>query len=41
MPEFGPLLEGRSVLVETDPGVMTPTPEKLVLLAEYIRSLQD
>jgi mono/diheme cytochrome c family protein len=40
MPEFGPLLEGRTVLVETAPGVMTPTPEKLVLLAEYVASLQ-
>lgn len=40
MPEFGPLLEGDTVLVETDPGVMTPTPERLVRLAEYVRSLQ-
>ena len=39
MPEFGPLLEGPTVLVETAPGVMTPTPEKLVALAEYVESL--
>ncbi|MDO9523958.1 MAG: c-type cytochrome [Gemmobacter sp.] len=39
MPEFGPLLEGSTVLVETAPGIMTPTPEKLVALAEYVASL--
>lgn len=39
MPEFGPLMEGETVLIETAPGVMTPTPEKLVLLAEYVQSL--
>ncbi|MFN3642106.1 MAG: c-type cytochrome [Gemmobacter sp.] len=40
MPEFGPLLEGDTVLVETGPGVMTPTPERLVALAEYVGTLQ-
>lgn len=39
MPEFGPLLEGDTVLVETAPGIATPTPEKLVALAEYVESL--
>lgn len=39
MPEFGPLLEGPTVLVETAPGVMTPTPERLVALAEYVERL--
>ena len=39
MPEFGPLLEGDTVLVETAPGVMTPTPEKLVALAEHVAAL--
>lgn len=39
MPEFGPLLEGPTVLVETAPGVMTPTPEKLVALAEHVERL--
>ncbi|GGE04731.1 Cytochrome c [Gemmobacter megaterium] len=39
MPEFGPLLEGPVVLVETAPGVMTPTPEKLVALAEHVERL--
>ncbi|MFN6979250.1 MAG: c-type cytochrome [Gemmobacter sp.] len=40
MPEFGPLLEGDTVLVETGPGVMTPTPERLVALADYVGTLQ-
>ncbi|MFN3937993.1 MAG: c-type cytochrome [Gemmobacter sp.] len=40
MPEFGPLMEGRTVLVETAPGVLTPTPERLVKLADHVRSLQ-
>jgi mono/diheme cytochrome c family protein len=41
MPEFGDMLLGdRRVLVETSPGVQTPTPERLVLMAEYLRSLQ-
>jgi mono/diheme cytochrome c family protein len=40
MPEFGPMLEGRTVLVETEPGIFTPTPEKLALLAEYVGTLQ-
>jgi mono/diheme cytochrome c family protein len=39
MPEFGPLLEGETVLIETDPGIFTPTPERLVALAEHVRSL--
>lgn len=39
MPEFGALMEGPSVLVETAPGVMTPTPERLVALAEYVERL--
>jgi mono/diheme cytochrome c family protein len=41
MPAFWPLLEGETVLIETDPGVMTPTPARLVALARYIESLQD
>ncbi|MFA5539316.1 MAG: cytochrome c [Gemmobacter sp.] len=40
MPEFGPLMEGRTVLVETGPGIFTPTPERLVLLAEYVEGMQ-
>ncbi|PWR03708.1 cytochrome C [Meridianimarinicoccus roseus] len=41
MPEFGAyLLEDRQVLVETAPGVQTPAPERLVLMARYLQSLQ-
>lgn len=40
MPEFGPLLEGPNLMVDTGDGVMTPTPEPLVALAEYLRGLQ-
>ncbi|MAQ83129.1 c-type cytochrome [Psychromarinibacter halotolerans] len=40
MPAFWPLLEGRTVLVQTGDGILTPTPEPLVELAEYIRSIQ-
>lgn len=41
MPEFGSLLaDDRMILVETEPGVQTPTPERLYLMAEYLRSLQ-
>lgn len=41
MPSFGEaLIDAPMVLVETDPGVLTPTPEPLVALAEHLRSLQ-
>jgi mono/diheme cytochrome c family protein len=40
MPAFGPLFEGDTVLIETAPGVMTPTPAPLVAVAEYVRGLQ-
>ncbi len=41
MPEFGAyLLDDRTVLVETSPGVQTPTPERLVAMARYLESLQ-
>lgn len=40
MPEFGATLEGRLVAVETAPGVLTPTPEVLVGLADHLASLQ-
>ncbi len=39
MPEFGAELGGRLVLVETG-GVLTPTPEVLVGLADYLASIQ-
>ncbi|MCP3970205.1 MAG: cytochrome c [Rhodobacteraceae bacterium] len=40
MPAFWPLLEGRTVLVKTGDGVLTPTPQPLVSLAAYIESIQ-
>ncbi len=40
MPEFGATMEGRIVMVETEPGVFTPTPEALVGLADYLERLQ-
>ncbi|MEZ5913869.1 MAG: cytochrome C [Paracoccaceae bacterium] len=41
MPVFGPLLEeGPLVLVETGDGIVTPTPERLVALADYVATLQ-
>jgi len=41
MPAFWPLLEGRTVLVETGEGILTPTPEPLVTLAMYLESIQQ
>lgn len=41
MPEFWPVMEGDLVVVETDPGIMTPTPKRLVALAAYIESIQE
>jgi mono/diheme cytochrome c family protein len=41
MPAFWPLLEGRTVLVETGDGILTPTPEPLVALAAYLESIQQ
>ncbi|PWE30483.1 cytochrome C [Maritimibacter sp. 55A14] len=40
MPEFGPLLEGRKVLWRAPDGTLTPTPVKLVALAEYLQTIQ-
>ena len=31
---------GRLVPVETEPGIMTPTPERLYALAKYLETLQ-
>jgi len=41
MPEFGAGMEGRLVMVETAPGVFTPTPEVLLLLTDYLESIQQ
>lgn len=41
MPEMGPLIEeGRLVLVPGPTGAMTPTPARLVALADYLESIQ-
>ncbi|SHE59619.1 Cytochrome C oxidase, cbb3-type, subunit III [Litoreibacter ascidiaceicola] len=39
MPEFGSFFSGPMDQIELD-GVMTPVPEPLLLVAEYLRSLQ-
>lgn len=40
MPKFAPLMEGPTVLVDTGDGIQTPTPERLVEIANYVRSIQ-
>jgi len=40
MPQFGPLLQGELVPYDGGDGIATPTPVRLVQLAEYIRLLQ-
>lgn len=40
MPEFGPLLQGDLVPYDGGDGIATPTPIRLVQLAEYLRLLQ-
>ena len=41
MPEFGALLTGETVPVDTGDGVMTPTPRPLAALLTYLESIQD
>jgi mono/diheme cytochrome c family protein len=41
MPAFGPLLRGDLVPYDGGDGIATPTPERLVQIAEYLRVLQD
>ncbi len=40
MPEFGLLLRGETVPVETEDGVFTPTPRPMAALLVYLESLQ-
>lgn len=41
MPEFAPLLENATlVLYDGGDGIQTPTPLRLVQMAEYIKSIQ-
>ena len=41
MPQFGPLLQGDLVPYDGGDGIATPTPVRLVAIAEYLRTLQD
>lgn len=40
MPEFGPLLQGDLVPYDGGDGIATPTPVRLVQIAEYLKTLQ-
>ncbi len=41
MPEFGVILQdGPVVMYDTGDGIPTPTPERLIALGEYLRSIQ-
>ena len=40
MPKFAPLLESDTVLVDLGDGVQTPTPQRLIDLADYLTTLQ-
>lgn len=40
MPKFGALMDGPTVLVDTGDGIQTPTPLRLVEIANYIASIQ-
>ena len=41
MPEFAGLMEGALVPYDGGDGIETPTPERLVALAEYLKTIQD
>lgn len=41
MPEFGPLLQGDLVPYDGGDGIATPTPVRLVQIAEYLKVLQQ
>ncbi len=40
MPDFGPMMGGDTVLYDGGDGIETPTPARLVGLAEYLKSIQ-
>ncbi len=40
MPDFGPMLQGELVPFDGGDGIQTPTPVRLVQLAEYLKTLQ-
>lgn len=41
MPDFGPMLQGEMVPYDGGDGIETPTPIRLVALAEYLKRLQQ
>lgn len=41
MPKFAPLMEGPTVLVDTGDGIQTPTPLRLVEIANYLETIQE
>ncbi|MGB5559141.1 MAG: c-type cytochrome [Paracoccaceae bacterium] len=41
MPEFGDILLGETMVIDTGDGLMTPAPVRLVALTAYIESLQQ
>lgn len=41
MPAFAPLLEGSLIPYDGGDGIETPTPERLVALAEYLKTVQE
>jgi hypothetical protein len=41
MPQFGPLLQGDLVPYDGGDGIATPTPVRLVGIAEYLKALQQ
>jgi hypothetical protein len=41
MPEFGPLLQGELVPYDGGDGIATPTPVRLVGIADYLRTVQE
>ena len=40
MPQFGPLLQGNLVPYDGGDGIASPTPVRLVQIAEYLKTLQ-
>ena len=41
MPAFSSLMEGETLPYDGGDGILTPTPLRLVALAEYLKTLQD
>ena len=41
MPQFGPLLQGDLVPYDGGDGIATPTPVRLVQIAEYLKTIQE